>query len=127
MGRIRNELNNLKEGDIWSFILFALYKARNIPELSSLSELAYILDKSSLIKLCAIFGGSTLTIPTLDDLEVIIYSLLLYQYIDIEHMSYEDAIKQLSGENIDIKAVKAMYIKLKTILSEYEFSSRSSS
>ena len=43
----KNNLNNLKETDVWSFILFALFKMREIPEYTSLSELIYILDALS--------------------------------------------------------------------------------
>ena len=72
------ELNNLKSQDIYSLILFALYKLREIPEYSTLSELAYIVDKENLLKLCEYFGGTTIHIPTIDELESILYSLLLY-------------------------------------------------
>ena len=57
MALIKNNLNKLTESDIWSFILFALFKMREIPEYTSLSELVYILDKTTLLKLCEYFGG----------------------------------------------------------------------
>ena len=51
---IKQELNKLKEMDVWSLMLFVLYNYQNIPEYSSISELAYILDKKNLLKLCRI-------------------------------------------------------------------------
>ena len=124
MGRITTELNNLKETDIWSFILFALFKIREVPEFAAISELAYILDKSNLLRLCTVFGGMTLKVPTIDELENIIYGLLLYQYIDIEHYSQEEALKLLSQDNIDMRCVRQLYVKLKDLLSSYELTSR---
>ena len=77
MGRIREELTKLKDVDVYSLILFVLFKARNVPELASLSELAYVLDKDNLLKLCEYFGGQTITIPTITELEELVYSLVL--------------------------------------------------
>ena len=121
MSRLRTEMLNVKELDIYSLILFALYKLRNIPDYAVLSELVYILDKESLLKLCEYFGGLTLQIPTIEDLESLVYSLLLYQYIDIDNMSYDEAIKLLGTESKDLRRVKADYQKLSQILSQYQF------
>ena len=49
---IKEELNNLKTTDLFSLLLFVLYKIRDIEEYSTISELAYILDKESLLQLC---------------------------------------------------------------------------
>ena len=119
MSRIKDELLNVKELDIYSLILFALFKLRNIPDYAVLSELVYILDKNSLLKLCEYFGGLTLQIPTIEDLESLVYSLLLYQYIDIDNMEYDDAVKLLGAESKDLRKVKSDYQKLSSILSEY--------
>ena len=121
MSILRTEMLNVKELDIYSLILFALYKLRNIPDYAVLSELVYILDKESLLKLCEYFGGLTLQIPTIEDLESLVYSLLLYQYIDIDNMSYDEAIKLLGTESKDLRRVKADYQKLSQILSQYQF------
>jgi len=83
MSRTSNELLSIKELDIYSLILFALFKLRDIPDYLVLSELIYVLDKDSMLKLCEYFGGTTIHIPTIDELESILYSLLLYQYVDI--------------------------------------------
>ena len=45
---IQASLDNLNMVDIYSMMLFALYKLNNVPEYSTLSELVYILDKDSL-------------------------------------------------------------------------------
>ena len=121
---IKSELKNLKETDIYSLILFSLFKLRDIPEYSTLSELVYILDKDSLLKLCEYFGGLTLKIPTIEELETIVYSLILYQYVNIEHMEYKKAIELIGHKSSDLRKVKADYNKLCKILENYEFTSR---
>ena len=61
----------LKYIDVYSLMLFAMFKLRDIPEYASLSEMVYILDKDSLLKLCEYFGGLTIKIPTIEELESI--------------------------------------------------------
>ncbi len=124
MGLIKDKLATLKEADLYSVVLFALAKLRDIPEYSGLSELCYILDKSSLVKLCQIFGGLTITIPTLSELENISYALLLYEYIDVNGISFEDAIKVINNPTLNMRQVKETYNKIRVLLSEYDLSSR---
>jgi len=122
--RTAEELNKLKDQDIYSLILFSLFKIRDIPEYASLSELVYILDKYSLLKLCEYFGGMTLKIPTIEELESIVYTLVLYQFVDIEHKEYNDAIKLLGCSNEMLKKVKHTYKYLSKILDKYDFGAR---
>ena len=124
MSRIKEELSTLKETDIYSLILFSLFKLRNIPEYASLSELVYILDRESLLKLCEYFGGMTLKIPTIQELESLVYVLVLYQYVNIDGMNYDDAIKLIGYKSSDLKRVKADYRRLCSILDEYDFKRR---
>ena len=84
-------------------MLFALFKLRDIPEYSSLSELAYILDKNNLLKFCEYFGGLTLKVPTINELESILYSLVLYQYVDIEKIEYDEAIKLIGSKGQSLR------------------------
>ena len=124
MGRIREELTKLKDVDVYSLILFVLFKARNVPELASLSELVYILDKDNLLKLCEYFRGQTITIPTITELEELVYSLVLYQYVDIDGMPYEEAIKIIGHKRVELRTVKSNYTKLKQVLDTYRFTPR---
>lgn len=121
---IKSEIGKLKDQDIWSIMLFVLYKVREVPEYSALSELAYILDKKNMLKLCEYFGGCTITIPKIEELENMIYGLLLYQYVDVEHILFEDAVELISNNNVDISSVKASYHKIKYVLENYDFTPR---
>ena len=120
---IKSELNSLRETDVWSLLLFSLYKLKDLPECSALSELAFVLDKPNLLKLCEYFGGLTLTIPTIDDLETILCALILYNSIDIEHQTETVALAKLP-ESANVRKIKTYYKKLQTILSNYSFHTR---
>lgn len=119
MNNIKKELDNLKMSDTFSLILFALYKIRDINEYSTISELAYILDKDSLLNLCEYFGGLTIKIPTIDELESIVNSLLIYQYVNIDGYSYDEAISEIGFDSSQLRKVKKDYNKVCSILSEY--------
>lgn len=121
---IKQELENLKQTDIYSLILFSLYKMINVPEYSSIAELAYVLDKENMLNLCEYFGGQTITIPTIDELESLTYALLLFQYTNIDHIPYEEAINLIGHESKDLRKVKSCYKKIVEVLSKYEFRSR---
>lgn len=122
---IKGELNNLKERDIWSFLLFALFKIRNVPEYSGLSELAYILDKQNLINLCEYFGGLTITIPKVEDLEILLYALLVYQYTHVDKIDVGCAFNMIKDKSINHKEVRDCYHKIAELLNDYDFVSRS--
>lgn len=121
---IKNELEKLKQIDIWSLMLFVLYNFQKIPEYSGISELAYILDEKNLLKLCEYFGGQTLKIPTIDQLEETIYSMLLYQYTDIEKIPIEEAVSLLRLDKSKEKSVRNCYKTLRGVLTNYQISSR---
>ena len=114
---IKDELNNLTTSDIYSLMLFVLYKTTEIPEYSTLSQLAYLLDKDSLLKLCEFYGGLTITIPKISDLEQLLNSLLMYQLIDIEGKPLEEVQQKYDKHTIKL------YVKVKQVLKDYNFNS----
>ena len=118
---INKELNNLKSTNIYSLMLFAMYKLINIPEYSSLSELVYILDKDSFLDLCEYFGGTTIKIPTIYELKSLTYALLLYQYVNIDGMDYDEALKLIGHDSTELREVKTNYINLCEVLKNYKF------
>ena len=122
--KIKENLMTFKDADIWTLILFTLYKIKDLPEYSSICELAYVLDKDNMLKLCEYFGGMTITIPTIDDLENLVYALVLYQHVNIDGMDYDDAVKMLGEKSSNLRTIKANYVKVCEVLSEYTFSKR---
>lgn len=123
MMKIKTELENLKVKDIYSLMLFALYKATELPEYSTLSQLAYILDLDNLLKLCEFYGGLTIRIPTTQELEQMVYGLLMFQRIDIEKEDYRKVYDDLKDKEIDSNHVKDAYFLIKKLLEDYKFDS----
>lgn len=121
---IKEELKKLNKIDIWSLMLFVLFNFQKIPEYSSISELAYILDEKNMLRLCEYFGGQTIKIPTIDELETTLYAMLMYQYIDVEKMSEADALTLMNIDPDIIKSIKSIYKNIKTVLNRYSVTSR---
>lgn len=124
--KIKEELSNLKENDIYSLMMFVLFKVKDIPEYSSISELAFILDKQNLLNLCEYYGGLTIKIPTIQELEDVLDALLLYQLIDIQGNSYSDAVKILGSSSSELRVLKQNYLKVREVMRDYDFVSRTS-
>ena len=118
---IKSNIENLKQVDFYSVLLFALYKMNNIPEYSSLSQLAYVLDQKNFLNLCEYFGGQTIKIPTIQEMESLVYSLLLYQYVKIDGIKYEDALELIGHESCELRQVKKKYNALCKVLENYTF------
>lgn len=116
---IRDDLAKLSDNDIYSLILFALYKIKNIPEYSTLSELAFILNKESFLNIVDYLGGLTIRIPTSKELLVIVNALLLYQYHNIENIDFDKSLKMLEKTNLELLEIKETYYKLLDILTDY--------
>ena len=121
--KMRTEIQKLSTTDIYSLLLFAMYKSTEDPKQSSLSQLAYILDMENMLKLCEFFGGTTLKIPTIRELETLIYSLLLFQEVDIEHSDLESSLENIRQKDVDVDSVIDNYYQMKELLKNYTFNS----
>lgn len=121
MNRKKQEISSLKDLDIYSLILFALFKLRDIPDYLVLSELIYVLDKDNMLKLCEYFGGQDIHIPTIEELESIVYSLLLYQYIDIENYQIDEALQLLNRPAKELEKIQLDYQQIRKVMQNYSF------
>ena len=118
---MNTEIEKLSTSDIYSLMLFALYKLKDTKEYSALSQLAYILDKEDLLKLCQFFGGLTITIPTIEELNEVLNALLLFQKVDIEKQDFKIVLGQIRDEIGRTDPLVKTYAILKNILSNYSF------
>lgn len=121
---IKNNLKILKEKDIYSLAMFTLYQLTEIPEYSTISELPYILDKENMLKLCQYFGGTTIRIPTTEELYSLMHLILLYKYVNIDNMEFNTAVKLIGYESKKINKVKKSYTKLCKVLDKFNFDIR---
>jgi hypothetical protein len=117
---IKTNLNNLHLSDIYSLMLFVMYKLQDIPDYAALSELCYLLDGANLTRLLTYFSGKTLQVPTQEEFSNMSKALLLYQYINIDGDSLVDAQKKL--ENTTPKQrdqITELYVKILPIVRQY--------
>ena len=120
---IKDDISKLSENDIYSMGLFTLYSLTEIPDYRVLSELPYILDKKSLLKVCKYYGGTTIKIPTVEELETVMKVLLIYQRVNIEKKSLESALKELGYTTLN-KKILQVYKLISEVLDKYEFKHR---
>lgn len=117
--KTKKDLDSLSSKDTYSLVMFVLFKLRSIPEYAILSQLVYLLDEKSFIKLLKYYAGETITIPTLEELEVIIKTLNLYHSVEIEGQDFDDALDNLDEE--DQPKVKKVYNRVRKIMEKYSF------
>lgn len=117
---IKKNLNNLHLSDIYSLMLFVLFKVQEIPEYAVLSELCYLLDGANMTRLLTYFAGKTVTFPTETEMAIVTNALLMYQYINIDGETFTAAQNKL-GELTSKEKDQAtdLYVKLLPIMKQY--------
>ena len=114
-------LTSMNKEDIYSLMLFTLYRMKDDPDFLTLSELSYILDGENLTKFLSYYGGMTITIPTLKDLRLVMQGLLLFQYVNLEKKSLDEGVKLLKKGEFNIDDIKNVYMKICEVVDKYEF------
>ena len=109
----------LTKRDTYSLILFLLYALKDDAKYSSLSQLAYVLDFKNMLNLCEYFGGLTVTIPTIEELETVTYALTLYQDVELNHKDFQECLKKLTLPKSLEGEVVSLYGRVFDILSKY--------
>ena len=117
---IKKNLNNLHLSDIYSLMLFILFKVQEIPEYAVTSELCYLLDGANMTRLLTYFAGKTVTFPTEAEMTTVTNALLMYQYINIDGETFTSAQNKL-GEltNKEKDRVTELYVQLLPIMKQY--------
>lgn len=112
-------IDNLKESDALAISTALLYVLKGTPEYSVTSEMFYILDRENFIRMIKFFGGLTLKIPTAGQLRDMIRVVLLYQYYDVDKMSWRDAYDKSGFTRGEEYGAKIRYERFKELLKEY--------
>lgn len=120
---ISTEITNLTKNDIYSLMLFVMYKLKDSNEYSSLSQLSYILDEENLLKLCEYYGGTTIYIPKIEELEDMLNAMLLFQRVDIEKQDFTKCLTTLDKKGENTKIIKKNYFVIKEVLKDFSFNS----
>ena len=117
---IKKDINNLHLSDIYSLMLFVLFKVQEIPEYAVTSELCYLLDGANMTRLLTYFAGRTIKFPSESDLVVVTNALLMYQYINIDgetFVSAQNKLGELTKKEQD--RVTELYVQLLPIMKQY--------
>ena len=116
---IKEALDELEKTDIYSIILFTIWKLKEVEEFSTLSELSYIMDNDSLIRFLKYYGGKTITIPTFEDFKNMFDALVLYSEVNLEGREYSEVINELPKDSLN--DIKECYLKICDVLKNYDF------
>lgn len=117
---IKKNLNNLHLSDIYSLMLFVLFKVQEIPEYAVTSELCYLLDGANMTRLLTYFAGKTVTFPTEAEMAIVTNALLMYQYINIDGETFTAAQSKLGKlTNKEKEEVTELYVKILPIMKQY--------
>ena len=117
---IKKSLNNLHLSDIYSLMLFILFKIQDIPEYAVTSELCYLLDGANMTRLLTYFAGKTVTFPTEAEMTIVTSALLLYQYINIDGETFTTALNKLGDlTNKEKDKITELYIQILPIMKQY--------
>ena len=114
-------LEELDKRDIYSLILFILYRLKEIPEYSTLSELVYILDNENFIKLINYYGGKTIRIPKVDELSTILNALLVYEREQNTDLSLSDIFKDIGIDKKEIPEIMKILQLIPQLMDDYDF------
>ena len=118
---IKANLNSLQLSDVYSLMLFVLYKLQDVPEYAVLSELCYLLDGANMTRLLTYFAGKTIQIPTAEEFSKVASAMLLYQYINIDGLSLVEAQAKLGKQNAKQRDETVdLYLKLLPIMKQYK-------
>ena len=117
---IKKSLNNLHLSDIYSLMLFILFKVQEIPEYAVTSELCYLLDGANMTRLLTYFAGKTVTFPTEAEMTVVTNALLMYQYINIDGETFTAAQNKLGDITKKEKdRITELYVQILPIMKQY--------
>lgn len=115
-------LSSLKKEDIYSLLLFALYKLKEDPQYTTLTELCYLLNSEDLFKFLRYYGGMTITIPSSKDLLLVLDALKLFQFANIDGHDFLQGITELCNQdNFDKEELKEAYNKICEVTADYDF------
>lgn len=112
-------LDELNISQLYNFILFALYKLKHSPDYLALSELMFLLDKDSVLTLFEYYGGMTITIPTIDELQTVIKAMNIYIDVTFNKKDAESCLDNIAKN--ERGEVAKCYNMMEQLLSNYNF------
>ena len=118
---ILKSLNKLEEKDVYSLILYILYRLKDSSEYSTLSELVYTLDAENLLRFITVFQGVTLKVPTIYELKNIVYGLQVYSDVELENKEVASSIRDNYTGEVSKADMLEAYQNICKVLDDTEF------
>ena len=118
---ILKALEELDKQDIYSLILFTLYRLKDVSEYSVLSELVYILDEKSFSRFLSYFEGQTIKIPKIQDLKNIVNALLFYERKSNTDLTDDEILSDLNVSEKEKDTLYETINLISEIIKEYDF------
>lgn len=120
MIKVKDGLYELTTKDIISLVMFVLFQMRGVPEMAPLSQLAYLVDEESFMRIVKYYGGQTVTFPTYDEVKSLFGVLLMYDDVELSGTkTLSEATANLTDE--EKESTLRLYKVVKDILKDYEF------
>ena len=116
------DFSKLSEPDVYSTLCALLYALKDNPRYSVISELAYILDKDSLLNLCQYYGGLTITIPTISEIDRVLNALLLYQKVQMDGLDFNTVVNSIDLRQNEKAQIVDLYKLIIDIMGKYSIS-----
>lgn len=113
INHMREALDALKEKDAYTLVLYALYRLKDAPEYATLSEIAYVLDHDNLTKFLRTFGGASIKVPTIHEMNVVVKALTVYWDVDIDGKGLNASIRENSSIDAPEAEVREAYRSVK--------------
>ena len=114
-------LEELNKDDIYSLILYTLYRLKDVSGYSVLGELVYILDHESFTRFMGYFEGQTITVPKIQDLKDIINALLFYERKNNTKLSDDEILNELDIPKKEKEKIYSTLNLISEIIKEYDF------
>lgn len=117
-------LDAMEERDLYSLLMFVLFRLKDLPEYSTLSELSYVLDHKNLSRFLKYYGGMTITIPTKEEFDLVIDALLIYKWTNVDGNDIKKAKSALNMTKERLNAVLPVYSKIVQSIESYNFNTK---
>lgn len=102
------EGSQFKSQDVYSVVFLLLWMLKDDPKYTLLNDLIYTLDEENFIKFIQVFQGTTITVPSLEDIDFGFKCLLFYQLHDVESYTRAESLKQMGESGCSEERYKAL-------------------
>lgn len=116
---MRDSLNKMSEKDIYTLLLYLVYRLSEDEEYSTLSYLIWALDKENLLNFLRMFENTTIKVPSIADLKSLTTALDVYRRVDINEEDLSSVLEDTLTEDFTKETLMELYRKIKVPCEEF--------